>query len=98
MQIVERATASLDSADLEELIKEVIKAKGYRITSGLDNSALTGIELHLELIKLTPEEKRALPHRASPIKKVGNGAGGGAAGGGSNKRQKEVAALAERPL
>jgi hypothetical protein len=77
MQIVERATADIDTADLEELIAEVVKAKGYKVTSGLENSALTGIELHLELIKLTPEEKRALPHRASPIKKVGNGTGGG---------------------
>jgi hypothetical protein len=86
MQIVERATADIDTADLEELIAEVVKAKGYKVTSGLENSALTGIELHLELIKLTPEEKRALPHRASPIKKVGNGTGGGqqqkAKGGG----------------
>lgn len=57
MEIVERATASIDSADLEEIIAEVIKAKGYRITSGLANSALTGITLELELIRVTTPKK-----------------------------------------
>jgi flavorubredoxin len=101
MQIVERATASLDSADLEELIEEVVKAKGFKITSGLNNSPLTGIELHLELIKLTPDEKKALAQRGNQVKKVGSGAGGGSRGldKNSNKKEKgEVAALGERPL
>lgn len=98
MQIVERATASLDSADLEELIKEVMKAKGYKITGGLNNSTLTEIKLELELIKLTPEEKKGLAHRSNQIRKVESGEGRRRVGQEQQKAKGEVAAPAERPL
>jgi hypothetical protein len=57
VELEERATAKLDATDLKEFIEEAMKARGYKVTSGLNNSALTGIKLVLNLERLVPDAK-----------------------------------------
>lgn len=54
MEIEERATGKVFEADLEALVEAEINRRGYNIISGLKNSALVGIKLELELIRVKP--------------------------------------------